>query len=71
MAASSTLITATHTIDTVHRAYELGVNASVNGIDFGTLRILACAWSRRWWEDWPGLLAHLCHRVRPVAFHAG
>ena len=26
------------TIDTVHRAAKLGVNASVNGIDFGTLR---------------------------------
>ena len=35
---SKALITATHTIDTVHRAAELGVNASVNGIDFGTLR---------------------------------
>lgn len=28
---SKALITATHTIDTVHRAAELGVNASVNG----------------------------------------
>lgn len=34
---SKALITATHTIDTVHRAAELGVNASVNGIDFGRL----------------------------------
>ena len=31
---SKALITATHTIDTVHRVAELGVNASVNGIDF-------------------------------------
>ena len=35
---SKALISATHTIDTVHRAAELGGNASVNGIDFGTLR---------------------------------
>ena len=35
---SKALITATHTIDTVHRAAELGVNASVDGIDFGRLR---------------------------------
>lgn len=35
---SKALITATHTIDTVRRAAELGVNASVEGIDFGRLR---------------------------------
>lgn len=35
---SKALITATHTIDTVHRAAELGVNAKVDGIDFGRLR---------------------------------
>ncbi|RSX53195.1 dihydrolipoamide dehydrogenase [Bifidobacterium goeldii] len=35
---SKALITATHTIDTVRRAAQLGVNASVNGIDFGRLR---------------------------------
>lgn len=53
---SKALITATHTIDTVHRAAELGVNASVNGIDFGSCATIACAWSRRWWEDWPDCL---------------
>ncbi|MBT1182055.1 FAD-dependent oxidoreductase [Bifidobacterium sp. CP2] len=35
---SKALITATHTIDTVHRAAELGVQARVDGIDYGTLR---------------------------------
>lgn len=35
---SKALITATHTIDTVHRAAELGVQAQVDGIDYGTLR---------------------------------
>lgn len=35
---SKALITATHTIDTVHRAAELGVQAHVDGIDYGTLR---------------------------------
>ncbi|TPF79133.1 MULTISPECIES: NAD(P)/FAD-dependent oxidoreductase [unclassified Bifidobacterium] len=34
---SKALITATHTIDTVHRAAELGVQATVDGIDFGKL----------------------------------
>lgn len=35
---SKALITATHTIDTVHRAAELGVQARVDGIDYGRLR---------------------------------
>ncbi|MBT1172890.1 FAD-dependent oxidoreductase [Bifidobacterium sp. MA2] len=35
---SKALITATHTIDTVHRAAELGVQAHMDGIDYGTLR---------------------------------
>ena len=60
---SKALITATHTIDTVHRAAELGVNASVNGIDFGSCATIACAWSRRWWETGRTACPSRHHRV--------
>ena len=53
---SKALITATHTIDTVHRAAELGVNASVNGIDFGTLRDYRLRVVKTMVEDWPDCL---------------
>ena len=35
---SKALITASHTIDTAHRASELGVNTTVEGIDYARLR---------------------------------
>ena len=55
---SKALITATHTIDTVHRAAELGVNASVNGIDFGTLRDYRLRVVDTMVKGLAGLLAH-------------
>lgn len=55
---SKALITATHTIDTVHRAAELGVNASVNGIDFGTLRDYRLRVVDTMVKGLSGLLAH-------------
>ena len=55
---SKALITATHTIDTVHRAAELGVNASVNGIDFGTLRDYRLRVVKTMVGGLAGLLAH-------------
>lgn len=55
---SKALITATHTIDTVHRAAELGVNASVNGIDFGTLRDYRLRVVDTMVKGLTGLLAH-------------
>lgn len=55
---SKALITATHTIDTVHRAAELGVNASVNGIDFGRLRDYRLHIVDLMTKGLAGLLAH-------------
>lgn len=55
---SKALITATHTIDTVHRAAELGVNASVDGIDFGTLRDYKLRIVDTMVRGLAGLLAH-------------
>ncbi|NMM98322.1 dihydrolipoyl dehydrogenase family protein [Bifidobacterium olomucense] len=55
---SKALITATHTIDTVHRAAELGVNASVDGIDFGTLRDYRLRMVDTMVRGLSGLLAH-------------
>ena len=55
---SKALITATHTIDTVHRAAELGVNASVNGIDFGVLRDYRIRTVDTMVKGLAGLLAH-------------
>ncbi|MBT1171141.1 FAD-dependent oxidoreductase [Bifidobacterium sp. SO4] len=55
---SKALITATHTIDTVHRAAELGVNASVEGIDFGTLRDYRLRMVDTMVRGLAGLLAH-------------
>lgn len=55
---SKALITATHTIDTVHRAAELGVNASVDGIDFGTLRDYKLRIVDTMVRGLSGLLAH-------------
>ncbi len=70
---SKALITATHTIDTVHRAAELGVNASVNGVEFGTLRNYRLRVVKtKWWEGRAGLLAHRGITVfrANAAFHA-
>ena len=55
---SKAIITATHTIDVVHRAAELGVNASVNGIDFGTLRDYRMRTVDTMVKGLAGLLAH-------------
>ncbi|MBT1174916.1 FAD-dependent oxidoreductase [Bifidobacterium sp. LC6] len=55
---SKALITATHTIDTVHRAAELGVNATVDGIDFGTLRDYKLRIVDTMVRGLEGLLAH-------------
>jgi dihydrolipoamide dehydrogenase len=55
---SKALITATHTIDTVHRAAELGVNASVDGIDFGALRDYRLRVVETMVKGLSGLLAH-------------
>lgn len=55
---SKAIITATHTIDTVHRAAELGVNASVNGIDFGRLRDYRLHIVDTMTKGLAGLLAH-------------
>lgn len=63
---SKALITATHTIDTVHRAAELGVNVSVNGIDFGTLRDYRLRVVDTMTKGLAGLLAH-----RGVAVYHG
>ena len=69
---SKALITATHTIDTVHRAAELGVNASVNGIDFGTLRDYRLRVVKTMVGGLAGLLAHRGITVfrANAAFHA-
>lgn len=55
---SKALITATHTIDTVRRAAELGVNASVDGIDFGRLRDYRLHIIDTMTKGLAGLLAH-------------
>ncbi|KAB7788662.1 dihydrolipoyl dehydrogenase family protein [Bifidobacterium cebidarum] len=55
---SKALITATHTIDTVHRAAELGVNATVDGIDFGTLHDYKLRIVDTMVRGLSGLLAH-------------
>ncbi|MBT1162643.1 FAD-dependent oxidoreductase [Bifidobacterium sp. SO1] len=55
---SKALITATHTIDTVHRAAELGVNASVDGIDFGRLHDYRLHIVDTMTKGLAGLLAH-------------
>ena len=69
---SKALITATHIIDTVHRAAELGVNASVNGIDFGTLRDYRLRVVKTMVGGLAGLLAHRGITVfrANAAFHA-
>ena len=69
---SKALITATHTIDTVHHAAELGVNASVNGIDFGTLRDYRLRVVKTMVGGLAGLLAHRGITVfrANAAFHA-
>ena len=55
---SKALITATHTIDTVHRAAELGIHASVDSIDFGTLRDYRLRVVDTMVKGLAGLLAH-------------
>ncbi|MCH9275819.1 FAD-dependent oxidoreductase [Bifidobacterium amazonense] len=55
---SKALITATHAIDTVHRVSELGVNASVDGIDFGRLHDYRLHIIDTMTKGLAGLLAH-------------
>lgn len=55
---SKALIAATHTIDTVRRAAELGVNASVDGIDYGRLRDWRLHVVDTMIQGLSGLLAH-------------
>lgn len=55
---SKALITATHTIDTVRRAAELGVNARVEGIDYGRLRDYRLHIVDTMTKGLAGLLAH-------------
>lgn len=62
---SKALITATHTIDTVHRAAKLGVEARVDGIDYGTLR----DYRRRVVETMTGGLAALLAHRGVTVFH--
>ncbi|KFI51611.1 dihydrolipoamide dehydrogenase [Bifidobacterium biavatii DSM 23969] len=55
---SKALITATHAIDTVHRVSELGVNATVDGIDFGRLHDYRLHIIDTMTKGLAGLLAH-------------
>ncbi|MBW3091697.1 FAD-dependent oxidoreductase [Bifidobacterium sp. 82T10] len=55
---SKALITATHAIDTVRRVSELGVNASVDGIDFGRLHDYRLHIIDTMTKGLAGLLAH-------------
>lgn len=55
---SKALITATHTIDTVRHAATMGIDASVNGIDFGTLRDYRLRVVDTMAKGLAGLLAH-------------
>ena len=55
---SKALITATHAIDTVRRAGELGVNATIDGIDYGRLRDYRLNTVDVMTKGLAGLLAH-------------
>ncbi|WP_300765723.1 FAD-dependent oxidoreductase [uncultured Bifidobacterium sp.] len=55
---SKALITATHAIGTVRHAQELGINASVDGIDFGKLRSYRLGIVDTMTKGLAGLLAH-------------
>ena len=55
---SKALITATHAIGTIRHARELGINASVDGIDFGRLRSYRLGIIDTMTKGLSGLLAH-------------